>query len=391
MQPYSPLDFLMRQNVCIIGATGKVGRELIAQIAEQDVAELKRHKNPTVVVGLVDSQHIAINTGGFTQDFLQQFASTKQRIREVMGAEKHGPEGISTLPQIMESMGYGKDLAYIDATSEKEKARDLHLNIIRHTKSQIATANKNPVGLYDYDTYKELTRDPTRYRYSATAMAGLGAVPWLSERHTIGDRIHRIDASLSGTLGFITDAMAKGMKLSDAITEARKKGYTEPDFRDDLNGVDVARKLTILAREAGYPAEFEDICIDPFLPKEYFDIADPEECLQQIREKLDQIYHLNSAAAVDLRGETFRYLASLRLTDGPATQQQVALKVGTEAVSLKSSFARLEDTDNYIQVVTDSYTEKKPYRLQGPGAGLDITASVLRRDLTLLQSSVARF
>ncbi len=381
----------MRQNVCIIGATGKVGRELIAQIAEQDVAELKRHKNPTVVVGLADSQSVAINTGGFTQEFLKQFASTKQRVGEIVGAKKHGVEGMGALPATMEGMGYGKDLAYIDATSERETARDLHLHIIRHTKSQIATANKNPVGLYNYDTYKELTKDPTRYRYSATAMAGLGAVPWLSERHTIGDRIHRIDASLSGTLGFITDAMAKGMKLSDAIIEARNKGYTEPDFRDDLNGVDVARKLTILAREAGYPVGFEDIIIDPFLPREYFDIADPEECLQQIREKLDQIYQLNSVEAVDLRGETYRYLASLRLVDAPGTQRQVTLKVGTEAVLLRSSFARLEDTDNYIQVVTDKYTERKPYRLQGPGAGLDITASVLRRDLTLLQSSVARF
>lgn len=384
---YSLLYNLVRQNVFILGATGNVGRELIKQIAEQDVPELKRHKNPTVVVGLADSQHIAISTGGFSQEFLQRFASTKQRVGEVMGAEKHGPEGINIL-QTMEGTGYGEDLVYVDATGEKETARNLHLDIIRHTKSQIATANKNPVGLYDYDTYKELTKDPTRYQYSATAMAGLGAVPWLSERNTIGDRIHRIDASLSGTLGFITDAMSRGMKLSDAIMEAKKRGYTEPDFRDDLNGIDVARKLTILAREAGFPIGYNDISITPFLPEDYFMIADPQDCLDQIRENLDEFYDMNAKSTLESHSQTYRYLASLKWCDN---NHKPELKVGTEAVSLESPFARLRGTDNFIQVVTDMYTEAKPYRLQGPGAGLDITASVLRRDLLRLQSSIARF
>ncbi len=378
----------MRQNVFILGATGNVGREIIQQIAQQDVPEWQRHKNPTVVVGLADSQNFAINTGGFSREFLQHFASTRQRVGDVMGAEKHGPEGNSNMLQTMEGKGYGEDMVYIDVTGEKETARDLHLNIIKNTKSQIATANKNPVGLYDYNTYQELTKDPTRYQYSATAMAGLGAVPWLSERHTIGDRIHRIDASLSGTLGFITDEMSKGMKLSNAIMEAKKRGYTEPDFRDDLNGIDVARKLTILAREAGFPIGFNDIAITSFLPQEYFMITDPQDCLERIGKNLDEPYADNAKSTLKSHAQTYRYLASLRWSGGNSKPE---LRVGTEAVSLESPFARLHGTDNFIQVVTDMYTEAKPYRLQGPGAGLDITASVLRRDLLRLQSSVARF
>lgn len=377
----------MGQNVFILGATGSVGRELLGQMAENDVPELKKHKNPTVVVGLMDSKSYAINEGGFSQEFLRQFAATKRRVGEVMGAIDHSSEGITALPRILREIGtgYGKDFVYVDATSEQELARDLHLDIIRNTDSKIATANKNPVGRYDYETYKTLTADPTRYRYSATAMAGLGAVPWLSERHMIGDRVHRIDASLSGTLGFITDAMSKGMKVSEAIKAARMAGYTEPDYRDDLNGIDVARKLTVLAREAGFPVEFADIQLEPFLPREYFDISDPEECLQQISERLD----VSMQSEVDKAkpfGLTHRYLASLEGLDG-----KPILKVGMQRVPLSSGFARLQGTDNRIEVVTDMYTEKKPYRLEGPGAGLDITASVLRRDLVNLQSQVARF
>lgn len=374
------MTFRMRQYICIIGATGKVGRELVWQIATHDVPELNIHENPTLVMALVDSTHTAICTGGFSKEMLEQFVASRLRVADLPGAKENESDdevGVDA----MKRMGYGEDLVYVDVTGEKNADR-LHLDIMRRTRSKIVTANKNPVGLSSYATYRELTRDPTRYKYSATTMAGLGAVPWLSERHTIGDRVHRIDASLSGTLGFIADEISKGKKLSDAIEEARKSGYTEPDFRDDLNGVDVARKMTILAREAGYPVEFGDIAIEPFLPKEYFLMVDPEECLAQIRSKLDG----NPDFCIDQK-RSRRYLASLDLPDG-ATMPH--LRVGPKFVSLTSPFAHLQGTDNFIEVVTNMYTDQKPYRLQGPGAGLEITASVVRRDLLNCQNSISR-
>ena len=376
----------MRQNVFVLGATGKVGRELLGQIAGRDVPELRKHENPTIVIGLADSQHFIVREGGFSQEFLQQFAATKQRVGEIIGSVPHIPEDITLIPSHMADCGYGEELVYADVTGEKESAKDFHLKIIKDTTSKIATANKNPVGLFDYETYKTLTADPTRYRYSATTMAGLGAVPWLSERHTIGDRVHQIDASLSGTLGFITDALSQGRSLSDAIKHAQYLGFTEPDFRDDLNGIDVARKLTILAREAGYSVNIHDIQITPFLPPEYFQISDPQECLAAIESDLDQKMSEN-LLDTQWNKKSKRYLASLLFDEN----DQLKLSVGTTLVDLDSPFARLHGTDNYIQVITDMYTDKKPYRLQGPGAGLEITASVLRRDLVNLQSSISRF
>lgn len=375
----------MRQNIIVLGATGKVGGELLRQVAKYDVPELGIHENPTVVVGLGDSKHIAIRPGGFPLEVLDQFTAMRARVRDVTGAQEYPEEGLKAVPDIMEKLGYSEDIVYVDVTGTKEPARDLHLAIMRNTRAKIVTANKNPIGLYDYDIYKELTQDPTRYQYSATVMAGLGAVPWLSERHTIQDRIHEIRASLSGTVGFITDALKREEKLSAAIRTARQEGYTEPDFRDDLNGVDVARKLTILGREAGLPIHFEDIALEPFLPQEYLQMSDPEECLYRIERELDAVMAARYEIARD-RGLTFKYLASLDSDHG-----EPVLKVGLVEVPLESAFGNLRGTDNRIEVVTDQYSQKRPFKLEGPGAGLDITASVLRRDLLHLQDHVKRF
>lgn len=375
----------MRQNIVVFGATGKVGGELLRQVAQYDVPELGIHENPTVVVGLGDSTHIAIQPGGLPKEVLDEFVAMKARVLDITGAQEYPEEGLKAVPDIMEKLGYGEDIVYVDATGVKEAARDLHLRIIQDTRAKIVTANKNPIGLYDYDIYRTLTRDPTRYQYSATAMAGLGAVPWLSERHTIQDRIHEICASLSGTVGFIADALKRGEKLSAAIRTARQEGYTEPDFRDDLNGVDVARKLTILGREAGLPIHFEDIALEPFLPREYLQMSDPEECLYRIERELNAVMAARYAEA-QRRGITLKYLASLASDHG-----KPVLKVGLVEVPLDSAFGNLHGTDNRIEVVTDQYSPKRPYKLEGPGAGLDITASVLRRDLLHLQDHVKRF
>ena len=374
----------MRQNVVVIGATGQVGRELLKQVAASDVPELSIHENPTVVVGLLDSKHFSINLGGFSKELLEDFGSTNKKVAAVMGACELPPGGIIGVPDMMRTLGYHQDLVYVDATALNEDARDLHLKIISETGSQIATANKNPIGRFSHQIYKQLTADPKRYQYSATTMAGLGAVPWLSERHTIQDKIHKMNASLSGTVGFITDALTKGQKLSDAIRMARAKGFTEPDYRDDLNGLDVGRKLIILAREAGFEVNFEDIDIQPFLPNEYFTIADPEACLAKIESELDAQMLQRYAAAAEEK-KTLKYLASFDVEN-----EKPVLKVGLKEIPIESAFGKLQGTDNRIEVVTDLYSNQRPYKLEGPGAGFDITASVIRRDLVNLQHRIMR-
>lgn len=379
----------MRQNIVIFGATGKVGRELVGQIAKNDVPELEKHENPTVVIGLADSKDVVIREGGFPRDLLLRFADTRLKVRDLLNDSKRkSPEEKSDVwNEALEKtarLGFDGDTVFVDVTAEKEAARDFHLNVIR-SGGRIVTANKNPISRFDPDIYEELTQDPTQYGYSATTMAGLGAVPWISERVAIGDSIEEMTASLSGTVGFITDQLTQGIELSKAIEEAKKRGYTEPDFRDDLSGLDVARKLVILAREAGHRVDIQDIAIEPFLPKEYFDIKSPEECLRTIKEKLDAEMAQRYERAKKWK-QTFKYLAAFQAQNGIKPN----LKIGLSQVRLDSAFGRLGGTDNRIKMVTGKYSKDRPFKLERPGAGLDITASVVRRDLLRMQPQISR-
>ncbi len=379
----SIFNLVMHQNIFIIGGTGKVGRELLRQIAENDVLELKRHTNPTVVLGVSNSKEFVFSTKGFSADLLKKISTGQLALNDLNEADVYSSDP-QKITSILDEHGFGGDVIFVDTTAAKESMRDMHLNLIQSTDYKVVTANKNPISLYEYETYFELTKDPNRYRYSGTAIAGLGAVPWISERRAIGDQIHQINASLSGTLGFITAQLDEGKMLSEVIVEADEKGFTEPDFRDDLNGLDVARKLIILAREAGHAVVMGDVEIERFLPDEYFEIEDAGECLNQIKDNYDaEMKRRNQEAKA--KGQTLKYLASFSLKNG-----QLQLKVGFKSVSLDSAFGQMKGTANRIEVITDIYNETSPYKLEGPGAGLECTASVLRTDLLKMQSSVSR-
>lgn len=374
----------MHQHVFIFGATGHVGSELIRQIATLDVQELGIHVNPTVVVGLADSHNAVITRGGFSQNALLKLAANHDLKGLAEGEHVQSNGDPKTLLKFMQKAGFESDLVFVDATAAMEVMRDFHLEVMTKTTCRIVTANKNPISRYDYETYYCLTEDPTRYAYSATTMAGLGAVPWISERVTLQDPVTHITASLSGTLGFLTEKLSQGKRLSGALREAKENGYTEPDFRDDLNGVDVARKLVILAREAGYRVHFEDVKISKFLPEQFFAFETEAACLEAIEKDYDAVMKEKIDRARKA-GETWKFLATLSVSGANPT-----LEVGLQEVSMNSAFGRLRGTSNRIEVITSIYDQGKPYILEGPGAGLPITASVLRRDLLRMQQRVNR-
>lgn len=375
----------MRVNTAIFGATGGVGRELVRQIADKDVWETKGHENPTVVVALADSQHVAIEPGGYSQELLRRFADTRGalKVADLGSAVSLGSEGMLAVPAKMRELGFTNDILYVDVTSAREASRDLHLNVIGGG-GKVVTANKNPIGLYGQDVYERLTADPRLYKYSATFMAGLLS-DWLSRKTTNREQAQEFKASLSGTVGFITDALSKGIKLSAAIKSAQAAGYTETDWGDDLNGLDVGRKLVILAREAGAKIHFQDIKLEPFLPQKYLGIANPETRLRAIAEEYDDQIAARYAEAAE-RGMTLKYLATFKRQDG-----RVQLTVGLEEVPIDSAFGRLTGTDNRIEVINERYTSERPYKLEGPGAGRDITASNVRDDIAQIQDHISRF
>ena len=187
-----------------------------------------------------------------------------------------------------------------------------------------------------------------------------------------GDRVHSIRGILSGTLAYLFNVYDGSKPFSQLVTEAREAGFTEPDPRDDLSGMDVARKLTILARELGQRIEIGGFPVENLIPEDLRDVG-VDEFLAALPNHDDAM--LARFRAASETGKVLRYIASLD-EDGNAS-------VGLREVPDSDPFAHIQLTDNLVQFSTDRYS-KNPLVIQGPGAGPEVTAGGVFGDLLTL-------
>lgn len=208
-----------------------------------------------------------------------------------------------------------------------------------------------------------------RFRYEATVGAGLPVISTLRDLLDTGDGIVAIEGILSGTLAWLFNRFDGSVPFSRLVAEARALGYTEPDPRDDLSGVDVARKLTILAREAGRDLSLEDVQVESLVP-EALRGGSADDFLARLTE-VDAGFsgRLRRAQA---EGKVLRYVAKLDAA-GHAS-------VGLVELSDAHAFARLRLTDNIVQFSTRRYRDN-PLIVQGPGAGAEVTAAGVFADV----------
>ncbi len=208
-----------------------------------------------------------------------------------------------------------------------------------------------------------------RFRYEATVGAGLPVISTLRDLLDTGDEIVAIEGIFSGTLAWLFNRFDGSVSFSQLVAEARALGYTEPDPRDDLSGVDVARKLTILAREAGHTLSLEDVEVQSLVP-EALRGGSVDEFLARLQE-VDAGFseRLQRAKA---EGKVLRYVAKLDAT-GHAS-------VGLVELPDNHAFAKLRLTDNIVQFSTRRYRDN-PLIVQGPGAGAEVTAAGVFADL----------
>jgi homoserine dehydrogenase len=207
--------------------------------------------------------------------------------------------------------------------------------------------------------------------------AALPVVGTLSDLVRTGDRILRIEGALSGTLGFLMTKVADGVKFSVALKEAHALGYTEPNPREDLSGWDVARKILILAREAGMPIEVASVRRESLLPSNEWTVMSLDEFWTRLPELDAAIEKRAEDASYD--GGRLSYLASV--VDGVA-------EVGLRRVEGPSPFASLRGGDNMVAFWTDRYSGS-PLVVRGPGAGPEVTASGVFADI-IRAASLAR-
>jgi len=215
-----------------------------------------------------------------------------------------------------------------------------------------------------------------RFRYEATVCAGLPVVQTLRDLLDTGDELLAVEGMFSGTLAWLCNRHDGQQPFSALVREAHALGYTEPDPRDDLSGLDVARKLVILAREAGWPLSLEDVVVESLVPDSLAALP-LEACMQRLHE-LDPLMSARLAEA-RATGGVLRYVASLD-RHGRARVKLVVLPA-------KHPFAHTRLTDNIVQFTTRRYCDN-PLSVQGPGAGPEVTAAGVFTDLLRIAESL---
>ncbi|OJJ51553.1 hypothetical protein ASPZODRAFT_88059 [Penicilliopsis zonata CBS 506.65] len=217
--------------------------------------------------------------------------------------------------------------------------------------------------------------------HESTVGAGLPVISTLRDLVATGDRVTRIEGVFSGTLSFLFNTFApvgssSTAKWSEVVAQAKELGYTEPDPRDDLNGMDVARKLTILARIAGLEVARPDAFpIKSLIPAELADIPSTSEGIQQFMSRLPefdgQMTEIKESA--ERAGKVVRYVGSIDVAAGK-------VNVGLQQFDKDSAIAGLKGSDNIISFYTERYGAN-PLIVQGAGAGGDVTAMGVTADL----------
>lgn len=237
-------------------------------------------------------------------------------------------------------------------------------------------ANKAPLSLPTGDPAGDAiwaaTGSTGTVRYETTCGAGLPVISTLQSLLDTGDDVIEITGTVSGTFGAIFSDVAAGKPFSAAVRAARERGYTEPDPRDDLSGLDVARKALILARTIGRKIDLADISVESLVP-EALRAASVEEYLERVTEQDEEMAERARAAAAE--GKTLKYIAQVR-PEGEIT-------VGLRAVPTNTVLGALQGPENIISFRTRRY-DNYPMTITGPGAGADVTAAGVVADFLAL-------
>ncbi|MEM7040281.1 MAG: hypothetical protein AAF570_25155 [Bacteroidota bacterium] len=346
-----------KAHIFVIGV-GTVGGVLLEQIAKQAEFLLKEHAIELKLAGLANSRKMLIREEGI------DLGAWKKGL-----AESEEKMDVGVFLSRMKAANLHNSI-FVDNTASADIAglyeEVLSANISVVTPNKIAAASS-------YARYRKLKQTALRYGvhylFETNVGAGLPVIGTLNDLVRSGDRIHRIDAVLSGTLNFIFNHFKAGTKFHDIVRQAQAEGYTEPDPRIDLSGVDVMRKILILARESGFEMELEDISADHFLPEPCRDTASIDDFYAKLEVHAEDFDRLREAA--DAKGHRLKYTATF--AEGKAT-------VGLRAYASDHPLYELQGKDNIVLFQTDRYPDQ-PLVVKGAGAGAEVTAMGILADI----------
>ncbi|MEP6730545.1 MAG: aspartate kinase [bacterium] len=352
-------------DIILLGM-GRVAQELVKQFSS-----VARHKGRAMrIVGLIDRSGYVFQPRGFTARQLAAAVLTKQQG----GSLESIPSGRAGTA--LDAVNYMATHALMRPVLVDVASGDTApalASAVAHGMD-LVLANKVPLASSMAAARRimhEARASGRRVLHEATVGAGLPVIDTLQQLHASGDRVDSVDSSPSGTMGFLFSEMGRGRKFSDAVREAMARGYTEPDPRDDLCGLDVARKGIILARMLGYTGEMADVNLESLVPEALRDVS-PAEFLEALP-SCDADWEQRIADARS-RGEVLRYRA--RATRG-------GVRVGLVSAPVGSALASLDGTDNLFVFSTARYRDR-PLVVSGPGAGVEVTAAGVLGDVLRL-------
>ena len=369
----------MHELPIILMGAGGVGRALLQQIvANRGLHDMQFGLTlPVLAVCDRDGAVLALDqrrTSGLDDATLLDLVRYKESGRRLAEYSLGGPQ--NDLGAVIDIAGR-HGCVVVDCTASAETAYALLFALER--KYKVVLANKKPLTI-DQEVYDRLTRAgataadelPPRHwgrsRWETTCGAALPVVSTLNRLIASGDSVQRIAGALSGTLGYVMTGLQAGQPFSAVVAEAHRLGYTEPDPRDDLGGLDVARKALILARGLGWRMEMNDIQVRGLYPAEMSDLTVAE--FMAALPQLDADFRDRVEAAA-VEGKVLRYAATIE--DGRC-------RVGLVAVDAAGPLGRLGGTDNLVEFRTRWY-DPNPLVVQGRGAGVEVTASGVLSDM----------
>jgi bifunctional aspartokinase / homoserine dehydrogenase 1 len=343
-------------SIGLIGP-GTVGKVLLQQIAAES-ARLKDSKLDLRVRGILSSRRMLLSEQGVDLGRWQQALDSSATPADLAKFVEH--LHVDHLPHTV----------IIDCTADESVARH-YADWLRagiHVVTPNKKANSGPLAYYE--SLKEARKaGGSSYLYEATVGAGLPVIQTLRDLRETGDKIVSVEGIFSGTLAYLFNVYDGQTPFSQIVRDAKAKGYTEPDPRDDLSGTDFARKVIILGREMGLKIEMKDVQVESLVPAG-LEKGSIDEFLSGLPRYDGEMKQRFDAAAA--RGKVLRYMGRLT-ADGKAT-------VGVAELDRTHAFANIALTDNVVRYATARYNSN-PLIVQGPGAGPEVTAAGVFADL----------
>lgn len=345
-----------KQVNLFISGTGNVGSKLLAQINQQGSFLEERMNLQIRIVGMSNSRKMVIEEDGIDP------GNWNEKLDKGTTASLQGFVDEIINRNLRNSI-------FVDITAN-DKVATVYDQLLSKSISVVACNKVAASSPYkNYKKIKDLAREfNSQFLFETNVGAGLPVIATLNDLVHSGDRVHKIQAVLSGTLNFVFNNYDGTRKFAEVVKQAQDEGYTEPDPRLDLGGTDVMRKIMILARESGVHIEMEDIVNNSFMPPACMQ-GSVEDFYKEMEK--EEAHFKNLVAAANAAGCKLKFVASFE--NGKAS-------VGLQHIDPKHDLYHLYGKDNVVLFYTDRYTEQ-PLVIKGAGAGAEVTASGVFADI----------